>query len=296
MKTVLSLLLILLLAACGSKKETAAIVYPAPLPDSVALRFLPGIVSGDSLDFNSAFSPDGRSFYFARSKKGKWIILETRFDGKTWLAPVPAAFADTTYSNADPFITADGTVYFMSNRPKNAADTIADYDIWITRPAKDGGWSAPENITAINTDNTEYYVSVAANRNIYFSSMRAGGYGENDIYMSRWDNDHYTTPVNLGIAVNTTGGEHDPLIAPDESFLIYTSYGQPDTIGQADLYYSIHTNGQWSKAKNLGPAINTATYEYCPNFSPDGKYFFYSSEYDVKWISAAYVRRLMGIK
>ncbi len=42
----------------------------------------------------------------------------------------------------------------------------------------------------------------------------------------------------------------------------------------------------------MGGKINTATYEYCPNLSPDGKYFLFSSEMDVKWISAEVLQRL----
>jgi hypothetical protein len=43
-------------------------------------------------------------------------------------------------------------------------------------------------------------------------------------------------------------------------------------------------NGTWDASKNLGDRINTPTYEYCPAITPDNKYFFYSSEYEVKWI------------
>lgn len=38
--------------------QGAAIAYPEPSPDSVAIPFLPGVVSKDSLDFNAAFSAE----------------------------------------------------------------------------------------------------------------------------------------------------------------------------------------------------------------------------------------------
>jgi hypothetical protein len=49
-----------------------------------------------------------------------------------------------------------------------------------------------------------------------------------------------------------------------------------------------------SSGKNpviMGSNINTKTHEYCPNLSPDGKYFFYSSEYDVKWIASGVLQK-----
>src|SRR5687768_8802204 len=79
------------LMSCGQTnnlQSPVAIHYPTPVPDTTAATFLPGIVSTEGLDFNAAFSPDGKTFYFARSKNRKYIILETRFDGNKWSAPV----------------------------------------------------------------------------------------------------------------------------------------------------------------------------------------------------------------
>src|SRR5688500_17095206 len=115
------------LIQCSTKTDVT-INYPEIKPDSVALPYLPGIVCSDSLDFNAAFSPDGKSFFFARSIKGKYKIFVSRFDGKNWTKAVSAPFSEQDYSEADPFITPDGTVYFISDRPKNVQDTLADFD------------------------------------------------------------------------------------------------------------------------------------------------------------------------
>ncbi|WP_158642502.1 TolB family protein [Chitinophaga japonensis] len=283
------------LLACwftAARCQTAAdaqIPYPAPLPDSVALRFLPGIVSGDSLDFNAAFSPDGRSFYFCRSSGGRWQMLCSRYDGEQWTAPVAAPFNEAAYSQADPFFGPDGALYYISNRPRHASDTIPDYDIWRIRPQANGAWSAPENLAAVNSDSTEYYVSLSQNGNIYFASSRTGGYGSFDIYVSRLENGRYTTPENLGPAVNSPAMEHDPCISPDEQLLLFTAVDRADGHGSADIYYTRRTAGKWSAARNAGPRINTDTYEYCGYLTPDGQYFFFSSNLDVRWISTRYL-------
>jgi Tol biopolymer transport system component len=272
----------------SKEHRQVSIVYPHPSPDSMALRFLPGTVCSDSLDFNAAFSPDGKRFYFARSRKGKWIIYQIEQKDSTWSEPVIAAFNEPEYSHADPFITPDGTLYYISNRPRHEGDTLSDYDIWFVRPQANGSWSRPKNMEVVNSDSTEYYVSLAANGNLYFASNRVGSLGSHDIYMSRYVNGEHTPPENLGPAINSEKMEHDPIIAPDERYIIYTSVDRADSHGSADLYYSLRNNdGSWSTATNMGEKFNTDAYEYCSYVTPDLRYFFYSSEYDVKWISTS---------
>lgn len=285
-----SLIGALLTAPCCNTTPDMGIPYPSPLPDSVALRFLPGIVSRDSLDFNAAFSPDGSTFYFGRSANGGWQILQTRYDGKNWGTPEPAPFSEKQYSQADPFFGPDGTLYYISNRPRDAADTIPDYDIWFVRPQADGRWSAPENLRAVNSDSTEYYVSVADNGNIYFASSRPGGLGDHDIYVSRRVNGSYTAPRNLGPAVNSPAMEHDPCISKDDQLLYFTAVERKDSYGSADIYYTRKgADAQWAPAKNAGRRVNTDTYEYCSYLTPDGRYLFFSSNLDVKWIDTRYL-------
>ena len=54
------LLTILLASASIITNAQTDIPYPKPLADTAAITFLPGIVSKDSIDFGSAFSPDGK--------------------------------------------------------------------------------------------------------------------------------------------------------------------------------------------------------------------------------------------
>ncbi|MFZ6014709.1 MAG: hypothetical protein ACOYXT_30500, partial [Bacteroidota bacterium] len=178
-------------------------------------------------------------------------------------------------------------LYFISNRPRDPEDTIDDYDIWAVTPSADGHWSDPQNITTLNSDSSEYYISFSGNGNLYFSSGRTGGYGEEDIYVSKLVEGRYTTPENLGPAINTERSEYDPGINASEDLLVFTSSNRSDTFGGADLY-SAKANGvdRWTKAKNLGSKFNTPGREYCAYFSRDSKYFFFSSRRDIKWIES----------
>jgi hypothetical protein len=274
------------------QENTTQISYPQPLPDSTALTFLPGVVSRDGIDFNSAFSPDGKSFYFTRSENHRWIVYVIRYDGKKWSAPEVAPFSKDKYSIADPAFAPDGKLYFISDRPKTPEDTLSDFDIWFVKPLPDGQWSAPENLSVVNSDSAEYYISFAGNGNMYLGSARPGGFGMEDIYISRYENGKYSKPENLGPAINSAYSEHDPCIWPDESLMIFKSENRPDGYGEADLYGTRPgKDKKWMKGVNVGKPFNTPTYEYCAYLTPDLKYFFYSSEGNVKWIEADFLRR-----
>ena len=83
------------------------------------------------------------------------------------------------------------------------------------------------------------------------------------------------------------GGNIDPFIAPDQSWLIFASE-RPGGYGAADLYVSFRRpDGTWGEPKNLGPSVNTAGSEYTPMLSPDGRYLFFTRGRfgdDIYWV------------
>ena len=84
----------------------------------------------------------------------------------------------------------------------------SNYNLYVSFYQKDNTWSAPEPLGSdINTAYYEIAPFLAAdNTTLYFSSDRPGGYGSNDIYMSRRLDDtwkKWSAPVNLGPAVNS---------------------------------------------------------------------------------------------
>jgi Tol biopolymer transport system component len=100
----------------------------------------------------------------------------------------------------------------------------------------------------------------------------------------------------LDAPINTEHNEHDPFIAPDGSYLIFTS-DRLGGFGSADLYICFRRNDDsWSQPKNMGPTINSNEYDYCAILSPDEKYFFFSSSRsgngDVYWVDAKIIEKL----
>jgi hypothetical protein len=122
---------------------------------------------------------------------------------------------------------------------------------------------------------------------MYFNCDKPGGLGQRDIYKSVFKNGEFTEPVNVGAPVSSEYNEGDVLIAPDESFLIFVSVDRPGSYGSGDLYITFRKDdGSWSDPINLGEKINTEHYDFCPVITPDGKYFFYSSNGDIYWVDA----------
>ncbi len=256
---------------------------PARLPK----LFAPGFISGPFLERDMALSAAGDELYFTvQGVSGDLsVILVSRKQQGVWSKPEVAPFSGN-YDDIEPFLTADGQrLYFSSNRPKHPDSTAAgDYDIWFTDRKPRGAWQAPQRLAGpVNTDKDEFYPSLARNGNLYFTANYAGGTGQEDIYVSRWQGGQLQKPEVLPEAVNSKGYEFNAFVDPDERFLLFTAYGRKEGLGRGDLYVSFRdTAGTWQPARMLPEPLNSAALDYCPYVSPDGKWLFFSSKRTAK--------------
>ena len=244
--------------------------------------FEPGIFSTGDFDTHIEFSPDQKQAYFVRITpdiNSYWAIFESHISNGKWSHPQMAEFSGQ-FSDADPLITPDNKhLYFISNRPLNRNQTTPkDFDIWVMDRQPDGKWSQPRNLgVPVNSPENEYYPRMAADGTLYFGSERNGGKGGSDIWRApRNFGGTYAQPENLGDSINTVEDEFEPYIAPDQSYLIFMAK-RKSGLGSGDLYVSYYREGKWTPAENLGAPINSAGYELAPKFSPDGKWFFFTS-------------------
>lgn len=255
--------------------------YASAQPIAEPKLFAEGVISTGDFESHPAFTPDGRTLYFLKNVPdfSFWTIVVSNFRDGRWQEPEVVPFSGQ-YSDADPFITPDGSrLYFISTRPLDAKAGGApkDLDIWVAERTA-GGWGEPRNLGApVNSPGAEWYPTVATDGTIYFGSDREGGKGRTDIYRARLVNGRYERAENLGEEINTQFNEFEPLVAPDQSFLIFMCGGRQDARGGFDLYLSHNRDGRWTKPTNLGDQINSPNNEYSPALSPDGKYFFWTS-------------------
>ncbi len=67
-------------------------------------------------------------------------------------------------------------------------------------------------------------------------------------------------------------------MAPNESYIIFTSHGWDKNKGRGDFFVSFSgTDGKWLKPVTLGDEVNSPVADMSPYVSPDGKYFFFCS-------------------
>lgn len=275
-----ALLLLLSMPFTFLKAQTAS---PAPLrladPPGQARIFGEGIISTNLNERDMAISPDGNElFYTVASQNTYTAIVQLQKDGKgNWSKPELASFSGI-YNDLEPAFSPDGKkLFFVSNRPLHG-DSVKDFDIWYLTKIN-GQWTNPVNLQApVNTEANEFYPSVAANGNLYFTAAYPKGKGKEDIYVARWEGDKYADPVSLDSAINSPLYEFNAFVSPDERFIMFSSFGRNDDHGKGDLYISLKdTAGNWQPAKNLS-MLNSERLDYCPFVSPDKKIMFFTSE------------------
>ncbi len=231
-----------------------------------------------------AMSSEGDEIYFSVQSYQDEVSIITcikKINDK-WSAPEIASFSGNYY-DIEPFFSPDGLkLYFVSNRPLDSTnDKNKDFDIWyVQRENKNSEWSGPINLgPPINSNENEFYPSIADNKNFYFTCDARGTKGKDDIFFSKWTGKTYTEPVSLSDSINSEGYEFNAFIAPDESYIIFTGYQKEDGLGSGDLYMSHKlSDGTWTKAKNLGAEINSTKMDYCPYVDTKTNTLYFTSK------------------
>jgi len=283
----------------GQKIQTNFPVFKGPYlgqeaPENEAQVFMDGIISTlKEPEMCAVFTKDGKEFYYNVYYKNNWAIFITKEINGQWTKPEPISFT-SDYTDRDFTMSPNGVrIYFGSNRPtKKRKQKLKSLDLYVTERLPSGQWSEPKNIgTPVNTEYNENYPSIAQNGNLYFFSNRNSGLGLSDIYVAKFLSGSYLTPENLGKAINSEKNDWDSFIAPDESYIIFSSQNRDDSIGGQDLYISYRKkDGSWTFSKNMGQRVNSVSGEICHSVSPDGKYLFFTSrrrgKADIYWIDA----------
>ena len=187
---------------------------------------------------------------------------------------------NSSFHEYSPLVSMDGnTMVFTSNRPDpDAPDkSLAGFeDIYISKKVN-GEWTQPTKISPnINIKFNDAAASLSADGKtlvLYYE------YGGGDIYVSKSNGDEWTKPVALNENINT------PLFWETSAFLtsdgkkLYFASNKPGGLGNLDIYVSeMEETGDWGKAENLGPVINTAGKEDSPALDPDGLTLYFSSD------------------
>ncbi len=159
------------------------------------------------------------------------------------------------------WLSKDGlhAIVTINNTATNAKKVTGSSDIAEVEFTKKGKWNVPKVISnkSINTSFFEGSATLTADGNtMYFTSDRKGDKRSTDIYVVQRTGKTWGEAKILSDSVNTTMRETTPYISPDGRFLFFSSEGHIG-MGGLDVFVSENTGSGWTKAKNLGPLVNS---------------------------------------
>jgi serine/threonine protein kinase/Tol biopolymer transport system component len=178
---------------------------------------------------DAAISADGLSLYFESHRSGGygrsdiWVSTRVTRNDPWGEAINMGQTINSPDKEGGPWISPDSReFYFHSDRPGG----YGKQDIWVARRTTyNEPWGDPENLgPAINSPSGDWSPSISPDGLVlYFSSRRAGGYGDYDIWMARRasPSDPWGPPVNLGPKINSPAFETWARVSPDGSTLYF---------------------------------------------------------------------------
>lgn len=179
-------------------------------------------------------TPDGTTMYFlgrfqedTLTQASLDIYQSKKLDGQWQMATRVPEPVSTEYDELYPVAVADGSIYFISNRPG-----IGRRDVWRAQAKGDGSFEEPVSLgPAINSagGSGDTYVSPDESILIY-STVRADSvYG---MRVSFKKDGEWQEPIYLGETINTNATDFCPYMTPDGKYFFFSRrYSDPPGSG-----------------------------------------------------------------
>ena len=175
----------------------------------------------------------------------------------------------------------DYVLLFTSKRNKSEDSYQPTYDEDVFYSIRvDGLWQYAEEFKKINTSYNEGSACLSFDgKYLLFSRCNAPGtQGNCDIYSAVLKSDSTWGDVkNLGPTINSSGWDSHPSLTHKGDTLFFAS-NRVGGFGLSDIYFSVKDKqGNWEKAQNAGPIINTRNSEVSPFFHHKFNVLYFSS-------------------
>lgn len=236
-------------------------------------------VNSPADEYLPSLTADGSTMIFTRRDLIDENFYQSEFKNGAWQTAEPLTGVNTPQNEGAQHISPDGSwlVFTACNRRDDGSQGSCDL-YWSQ--LKNTGWTKPVPFSAtINSSDWDAQPCISADgKTLFFSSMRPGGKGGKDLWMTtRQAGGKWSKPENLGDIVNTDGDEQTPFLHPDGQTLYFTSNGLPG-MGENDLYLSRRQpDGSWGTPQNLGYPINTKASEGTLTVSLDGRTAYFAA-------------------
>jgi tetratricopeptide (TPR) repeat protein len=146
----------------------------------------------------------------------------------------------------------------------------------------------PESVgNGVNTTEDEYWPSITADgQTLMFTrqvQINRGRFSlpiktfQEDFYLSLFSDNEWQSAINAGEPLNTLQNEGAQTLSSSGNYMFFTACDRPGGLGSCDIYFSALRNARWTVPYNLGPPVNTTSWESTPSISADGRMLFFSS-------------------
>ncbi len=236
-------------------------------PGEIPVKFAPDIISTKKDDSCFEISYSGTEMVFNRDGK---IYITSRSQSGEWTMPSPIC------DGGESSFSKDGKIiYFNSRAP--VPNAKVPLNVWYIEK-QNGQWTEPAYLTGHILDQTLHAPSLNTAGDIYSSGITRLKYRDG-IYQKA---EKLTPPIK---------GSH-PFISSDNSFMIFDR--RPPGGGYAtDLYISFkNDDATWSEPTWLNSKINTDKAETNAYVTPDGKYMFFTRNFDIYWVAADFIEEI----
>lgn len=226
-----------------------------------------GSVNSEGHDAACSIAPDGKQLFMyvnnPEDARGGEIYVSKKSGSGKWGTPKNVGKGiNTSYFEDGAVLSPDGnTMYFMSERgqdlPWKGQKGYGRSDIWMSKKVgKD--WSDPVNLgPTINTEYDEGGIFPAPDgKTLYFCSNGHNSMGGYDIFMTRFENGAWTTPVNMGYPINSVWNERMFLLT-NNGATAYVDSDREGGLGERDIWI-IDMSGMMPKKKE-GPTMSLLT-------------------------------------
>jgi len=203
-------------------------------------------------------------------------------DGSSWASPQAMTALNGNYHDGIACLSKDGKVMYFTRsnydgkRLDKDATNVNNTQIYYSNKSAEGNWSEPKALP-FNDENFMFaHPSLSSDGStLYFSSNKSGGFGGMDLYKSTLQETNWSSPVNLGANVNTTGNEVFPFYQNKDT--LYFSSDSHTTIGGQDILYSVNRSGDWSKPYHMSYPMNSPNDDFGIVFTESGSKGYLSS-------------------
>ncbi len=175
----------------------------------------------------------------------------------------------------------DDVLIFTSqrNESQKGLDFVENEDLFFSI-RKNGFWEESQELKAINSEYNEGSACLSRDKKtLYFSRCESPlSIGNCDIFMATMQEDSTWGNIqNLGFNVNSISWDSHPSLSHTEDTLYFAS-DRIGGFGLSDIYFTYKDkNGNWTRAQNLGPVINTRKNDVSPFYHPMHQVLYFSS-------------------